>query len=430
MMKKVLLILMCVGALAPFDAALSDETTRQKSVFANLPEETREKVRDLARRIREQQAKLWSLPDSATLIRADDELKVFCTTSDLVEILGCDDHTLREAAFHLLLGLHNNTLTAENIERLGKYLSIEDPKEDWRGTWAGRVLVQNEALGIPALVNILRNTRNQFARVHAAGALAERDAKTEPGVRRDAKQVLLKALGNADDSGRLAHNAVQPLEPWMVDWLTKTLPVTEIDSALWPHGTSVLAAADSQGYEDALRTVFLAALQNPSVNARMNGVNGLRHLGFKMEDLPLYQRIQKDDNPHVRRMLYAGLKDKGAPWMVPLLMDGLEDTLGENVEICAGGLSAMRHRAAVPKLVEILKKAPTDESIPFDSPYRSVGEAIAKLTDQTFDFALQTHPEGNRHILAYVIDNRGAVYQTEAARVLRWWQDTGSKEKW
>lgn len=417
-MKKVLFILICVWVL------------QLCSAFAGLLEGKRKKVEELAQRIREQQANLWSLPDSVKLIKAEDELKEFCSASDLVDILESDEYQLRNGAFQLLTSSYNKALEAKEIDKLLNYLQIQDPSEDWRGLWAGRVLVKNETLGIPALLDVLKNTKNHFARVQAASALAGRDVKLNASVRREAQQTLLEALGNSDDSARLAHNAAQPLEPWMVEWLIKALPAAKDNSSLWQNGTSLLSGCDSRGYEDALRSVFLQAVKYPLVNARMNAVNGLRNLGLKEDDFPLYQLTQKDENPHVRRMLYAGLTDKGASWAAPLLLDGLDDTLAENVEICARGLMQLQYFSAVPKLVETLKKAPVDSQKPFTQPYRSVGEAIAKLAKQNFDFVLRTSCKGNAHIHADLIENRDAAYRQEASRLLRWWEESGSKEKW
>ena len=429
-MRKALPILICVGVLARLELLLSGETTQPDPALAHLSKGTREKVEDLARRIREQRAKLWSLPDSAKLIRVSDELNEFCTASDLVELLGSDQHGLRQGAFQLLVGSHNGKLSGSDIKRLLTYLEVQNPRETWKGQWAGRVLVRNETLGIPVLVKALGDGSSHFTRVNAACALASREVKVNARVRREARLALLGALGNADDSARLAHNGIQPLESWIVERLTDTLRSAKMTASLWPNGTSLLASCDHRGHENALRSVFLRAVEHRSVRARMNGINGLRNLGLKKDDLPLYQALQKDDNAHVRRMLYVGLRDTKEPWVVPLLVAGLDAPPAEIVETCADGLARLGHRAAVPKLIEVLKTAPTDAHRPFGSPYRSVGDAIAQLTGQEYDFAQRSRCVGNAHIRARVIDNRDDTYRREAARALRWWEETGSRQKW
>lgn len=429
-MKKALPILVCVGVLARFELLLSGEATQPEPALAHLSKGTREKVEDLARRIREQRARLWSLPDSAKLIRVSDELNEFCTTSDLVEILGTDQHELRQGAFQLLVESHSGRLKRDDMERLQAYLKVQNPKESWKGQWAGRALVKNETLGIPVLVKALRDTSSHFARVNAACALASREAKVNAEVRREARLVLLAALANADDSARLAHNGIQPLESWMVERLTETLLSVKSSASLWSNGTSLLASCDGRGHENALRSVFLRAVEHYSVNVRMNGINGLRNLGLEKGDLPLYRALQKDDSAHVRRMLYVALRDTKEPWVAPLLVGGLDESAAEIVETCAYGLARLGYRASVPKLVEILKTAPTDPHRPFGASYRSVGDAIAQLTGQEFDFAQRSRCMGNAHIRARVIENRGDVYRREAARALRWWEETGSRQKW
>lgn len=428
MMRTLLFLVIAVAAI--YGTLRAEDVAQQGDEFAELSEETRAKLDDLIRRLREQSAKIWDLPDSAKLIQVGDELAEFCSTYDLVIILGSDQDQLRCGAYALLLKSHNKKLKAKDIDRLCKYLEVEDRKRKWQGIWAGPILAKNKPLGIPALADILKNTTNRFARVHAAGSLAKRDVKVDAQLKRQAQQALLEALDNPDDSGGRAQSAILSLEPWMVDWLTKAILSADEKSPLWFRGTSVLARREREGYEDVFRSVFLRALENPSGNARTSGVNGLRRLGLKKDDLPLYQRIREDENWTVRRMLYQGLVDKAAPWTAPLFLDGLDDTSGEIVGACAYGLAALRYRAAVPKLVEVLKKLPADPGKPCGPPYRSVGKAIADLTRRGFDFDQHILPVGDGLMRADVIVNRNDVYRREAARLLRWWKETGSKEKW
>ncbi len=186
-MMKTLLFLVIAG-VAISGALRAEEVAQQSDGLAELSKETRAKLDDLTRRVREQNAKGWSSRGSAKRIDVKAELAEFCSTHDLVVIIGSERHELRTVASALLQTSLNKKLTAEDIDRLCEYLKVQDPKKTWQGKWAGRILAKNKPLGIPALANILKNTTNRFARMHAAGSLAGRDVKVDAQLKRRAQQ--------------------------------------------------------------------------------------------------------------------------------------------------------------------------------------------------------------------------------------------------
>jgi hypothetical protein len=389
------------------------------------------KVEDLSTRLRQQQRNIWSLPDSAKLIQADEELRKFCSASDLVAITASEDQNLCNAAFSLLRGPFNAALTADDVNNLLKHLQKRNASVAWKASCAAGVLGVNREFGVLALVRILRESDASCARVHAAGGLTEEDSTADVKQRRVAAEVLLRSLGNEDDTSRVAHNHLPSLEPWMVEWLIERLSDAGASATFVKNATSRLSSCDPKGFEKPLRASFLRALKHADPMTRICAVNGLRNLGLTETDIPLYRRIHKDENPHVRRMLYAGLRDLQASWSAELLIDGLGDTLPENIGICAGGLVALEHKPAVPKLVEALRRAPAAANQPFGEGYRRAGEAATRLAGlEGYDFRMETRSVGSRFAHATAIVDRGDVYRSECARLLEWWNATGSKLIW
>jgi hypothetical protein len=281
------------------------------------------------------------------------------------------------------------------------------------------------------LVKILRESDDVFARVHAAGGLFEQGSAADANQRRAAAEFLLESLGNEDDTSREAHNYAQPLEPWMAKWLVGRLADPAVSATFVKNATSLLAHYRPEGFDKQLKAVYTRALEQDDPAARINAVNGLRSLGLSEADLPLYARIRKDENPHVRAMLYAGLCEVKATWAAGLLTAGLEDSLPDNLGICACGLAALKHKPAVPKLIEVLRRAPAVADQPFEDGYRRAGEAAVKLAGlDGYDFRQLTESVGNRFFGAELIVERPDVYRSECARLLKWWDTTGSKLSW
>ncbi len=418
-------------AVVTVPAASPGQDETEFKPIPGLSQEKFAKVEDLSARLRQQQRNLMVLPDSAQILRADEELGKFCSASDLVAITVSNDSELCRAAFSLLRGPFNAALTADDATALLRHVQEPTADEAWKAGWASGVLSVNRRIGVPALMKILRQPGDVFARVHAAGGLFGRDSAADAKQRRASAAVLLQSLGNEDDTSREAHNYAQPLEPWMVEWLLDRLADPAVSATFVKRAASRLSGCDPKGYEKPLRASFLRALKHADPMTRIHAVQGLHKLGMTETDIPVYRRIQRDENPHVRRMLYGGLSDAKAPWAAEVLIDGLDDSLPENVGICASGLMNLEHTPAVPKLIEALRRTPSGANQPFEDGYRQAGEATAKLAGlEGYDFRMLTECVGSRFLRATVIVNRGDVYRAECTRLLKWWDATGSKRTW
>jgi HEAT repeat protein len=431
-MRRLLVMAMMVCLMAMAAGPVRAEgTPPPASEFAALPKGTREKVEDLSARLRKEVAEKLSTPPSAKKINAKEELDAFCTASDLVELIGIDQAELREPAYQLLLESRNKDLKAKDIERLCQYLAPAPPDKNLQGQRAGVVLAKNQALGVPALKDMLRSLKNPLSRVHAACALFEAEAGVEEPVKRHAQEVLLGSLGKIEPMDKI--------EPWMISGLVKALLAAKDDSPLWGKGIAALwpCEFDFKGQEELVHSVFIRALKTPTFDVRQNALFGLRRLGFRKEDLEPYQALLRDADLHIHDRLFCELINKPEPWMVPLFMEGLAETDVRTQGTCVRTLVKLKHKAAVPKLVEIFKKAMNSGKDPFsredpfqDNPCRAVGQAIADLSGQPFDFVLKMRDLGGPGFRAEQPYDRSDVYKAEAVKLLKWWEETGSKQEW
>ncbi|MBM4039128.1 MAG: HEAT repeat domain-containing protein [Planctomycetes bacterium] len=347
------------------------------------------------------------------------ELKRLFSSADLIAIAaGSRDPELPMSAFQALDG---PSLGKAEVELLIGV--VRTHKENWRRMWAALALPANERFGVPALEGLL-DSPDRFTRVYAARALNSRGSKASPQLRRRAQLLLLEALANDDDSSREAHNGVQPLEPWMTEWLAERVGKAECPKRLREHGIALLAYQASKESAEVLRRIFVAGVADGEVNVRISAVNGLRRMGITEADLPLLRKVASDEAPDVRRMLYAGLADIAEPWTAPVLLAGLEDKELENAAICAGVLARLKWRPAVPALMKLAQRAPRGENQPFDDAYRAACEAvteIAALTGYDFERRTVSTPFG-RGGRAHVIQNRSDVWRKECARLIEWWK--------
>jgi len=392
--------------------------------------EVREKIDDLARRLREQRRNLAVIPPDVELISPPEELSKFCSTSDLVAVTFSEDNALVRAAFSLLRGSSNSGLTGREVAGLLRH--IEEAPAGWKAGWAASALGANGEAGVPALAGLLEKSRDPSVRVNCAWGLVGRNSRADAALKRKAQLVLLESLANEGDSSRVAHNSVQPLEPWMAKWLIERLSRPDAAPALRKRGTSLLAHSESarERFGEEIKRLFVGALEDPSPNVRISAVQGLRGLGLNEADLELYRRILGDENAFVREMLYWELGGEAYPWAVPLLMAGLKDDRLENRGICARGLGMLRHKPALPGLIRMLGEAPQDPRRPFDEAYRRAGEAAVKIAGlEGYDFERLVQCESHGRIRAHVIVNRGDVYQKECARLLKWWESENVGDK-
>ncbi|HUT14593.1 MAG TPA: HEAT repeat domain-containing protein [Thermoguttaceae bacterium] len=413
-----------------FRGVVAQEHFELKPISGLAPEKI-ERLQDLARRFHEQERNARSLPDTAKIIVLEEELGKFLSVSDLVAVTDCQYPRLSSTAFHLLRGTSNATLSQQDVAKLLEHLPDRETTLAVKGLLAAQVLAENERFGAPALAGVLRRSSDPLSRVHAAAGLAAEDSKADAASRREAESLLLASLGNDDDTARIAHNALPTLKPWMIEWLLERLGDPGASTAFWNNATSRLSTCNPKGFEKRLKQLFVDAESHASVNVRMNATNGLRALGLTKADTQLYEQILKDENPHVRRMLYAGLFQLKEPWTAPLLTAGLEDRLPENVGICADALAALDHKPAVPNLIATLRRDDLDANSPTLEAYRRVGQATVTLADlEGYDFHIVGRPVGSMYAHAMVIENRDEVYRKECTRLLNWWKTTGSGLKW
>lgn len=393
-----------------------------------LPKDKAARVAALSARLAEQRRTIWGLPDNAKLLRANEELNQFCSASDLVAVTWHSDHELCRAAFGLLAGSRGAELSAQDVANLLKHFDGQGTPQAWKVLWASPAIRANAAFGVPALTEAMRKDRRPFARVHAAAGLAANDARTvvSPDVRRSATMVLLEALGSEDEEvAGTAHNGLPRLEPWMVEWLLDRLSEPGASPLLWRNGLSRLAGGELQGLEKRVHRVCELGLGHPWAAVRARAMDVLRSLKLEESDKALCTGVQKDPDGGVRSRLYLALRESKAGWTAPLLMAGLDDGFAENAGICAQGLAQLRHHAAIPRLIVMLRRCGPIRSHSFDAGRQAAKAIVALAGLQGYDFNIRTRPVGNRHIHYDVIENRGDHYQKEAARLLEWWQREG-----
>jgi HEAT repeats len=403
--------------------------------IAGLSRTKQQKTRSLARRYHQQQARLMTLPDSAKLIKLPKALATFCTAADLVAITFSEDNHLSQAAFNLLQSSFNSKLGLREVQRLQRHITARDRKASWKALWTAGVLGPNARLGLPALSKLLERSRDPFVQVHAAGALIK-SKLPEGKQRRRAVLVLLRSLGNRDDTAREAYNYMPRLKPWMVQWLYERLSKASDKSPLWHHGLACLTSR-AKGPRGPLRKLYVRALGHPEVAVRISAVNGLRALGLTAADAAICRKIQQDRDPNVRRMIVAALDEAKAAWTAPLLMACLQDSFLDNVRDCAHSLTVLGHRPAVPRLMALLIRASRAKSkakskaAAVHDAHRAAGQAVVKLAKlKGFDFEPKYDVRGNRHMHATVVVNRDAHYRREQRRLLKWWSRAGKRRRW
>ncbi|MBW2731370.1 MAG: hypothetical protein JRH20_03195 [Deltaproteobacteria bacterium] len=450
---KLWLFLLLVSSLQLASLARAESSDPLEPVKGLSPKVLAQ-VRTLVARYHAQQRKLMSLPNSATLIKLPHELKKLCRAADLVLLTFSEDASLSQAAFTPLRQEQNGQLRRKDLQRLLRHITLPDPKATWKALWAAGVLGPNTKHGHGMLIKLLETPSPAFARVHAAGALAKKKIGKPATIWQRAVQVLLKALGNADDTARLAHNYLPRFEPWMTRWLITRLLKADLRSPYWSHGMSRLAHCNTKSLQKPLRALFLRALKHPRVQVRIHALVGLRDQGLRQDDLKVLRKITRDKDENVRRVFYAALNKEGPSsrgplasssqrrgprpplmiWTAPLLLRGLRDNSLDAVAESAQSLMSLGYRPAVPKLVAFLKRYlrnPKNSKTNMHNAFRVSAMAVVTLAHlKGYDFNRSYRRVGNRHQHATVIVNRDAHYQREAQRLFTWWKIRGKKMRW
>lgn len=438
-MLKILRLLICIGAFACFANTTSAENVATNQSLSKLSADVRAKVEDLKRRLAEQGSR-WNLPREEKGILVADELKEYCKTSDLIQLIQLKGDSEAEfeiysAASWLLEETYFKDLTSQDVADLSGYILRAELGEQVLGmeVSAGRVLVKNRNNGLPAITNLLRESSNQIASSIAACAINTERGDIDSSLKREAQLVLLKSLAGGKELGIFARNCVQPLEPWMVEWLVESLSSESVDLSYRAMILSLLDMGVGKGHDNELRMLFLQAVKHSDENIRSSGIVGLLRQGVKEEDFPLYEAILENKNPdheNIRIYVYEALSWSDAKhgpivqnWILPFLLAGLEDPSAKVVAVCATGLGNSERRQFVPKLVETFKKHSLTTYLPRGSLAQDLGSAIGKLSKKDFFKTRITH-EGRKYLERYPDEG------LETARLLKWWEDTGSKEQW
>ncbi len=434
-MKVLAGLALIVGLSVSGTSILRAEKLPGKQInLPGLSPKKNQRVQDLVQRYHQQQKKLMTLPDSVKLIKLPQELKTFCRVSDLVALTFSEDNNLSQAAFNLLQGPLNKKLSRKSVLRLLRHITSRDPKASWKALWAAVALGPNQKDGVPALIKLLEQATDPFILVHAAGALGKQKSKIKADVWRQSVEVLLRSLGNPDDTAREAHNYMPKFELWMTRWLIDHLKTADLNNPTWIHGMSLLMSSNTKSLKKPLRVLFLRALSHPRVQVRISAVVGLRDQGLLAAARNVWRRVARDKDPNVRRIVFSGLSQVKEPWIASILVIGLKDPSLDSVTESAQSLMTLGHRPASPELMAFLKRYlqdPKQARQNIHNAFQVSAAAVVKLAGlKGYDFERQYDVRGNRHMRATIIVNRDDHYRKEARRLFKWWDARGKKRRW
>jgi len=396
------------------------EGAEEIKALPGLSPETIDKLAELAGRLHDPENQNYPLgPQPRERISPRKELGRFCTVDDLVSItaLGRRHLTLWDSAFGLLSSeRYSAQLTEGHIARLARYFMSQ--REEWYGKdhRTARVLGRNKEFGVPALKELLVSEAGTYTRVNAAGGLMVCTSPLDLEMKRKAQTVLLEGLAIDGETGRLAHNYIPKLEPWMAEWLVTKLRKPKPPDALRYHGIGKLAYYEGPELKTERREIFLKGLRDASRAVRSNSVHGLLHLGLKEADMGIYERIMQD--PSVVCGMCDPLRKAKAPWTAPLLLKVL-DAIPSGDESCrlhcAKALVEMKYKPCLPKLMALLSGARGH-----DPGYILLyGWAIMDLAGLRGRFFVDRPVD-------YVEYSKWA--EKESAALLAWWEQEGRKK--
>ena len=100
-----------------------------------------------------------------------------------------------------------------------------------------------------------------------------------------------------------------------------------------------------------------------------------------------------------------------------------------------GAISAEMNESMAPavvKLVALIRRTlPAAKHKPVAAPLREAGAAVAGLANlKDYDFHVISRCTGGAHVRYRIIEPRSDHYRAELARLLKWWEQTGSKLDW
>ena len=116
-------------------------------------------------------------------------------------------------------------------------------------------------------------------------------------------------------------------------------------------------------------------------------------------------------------MMYAGLSSLGSDWTAQLLVAGLDDGLSENRIICGRGLSQLKHKPALGKLIHLLSQVPDRD---YDV-FRELGKAVVNIAG----LRGYHYPGRPRHGPENA--ETGRTLKAQAEKLIQWWKEEGAK---
>ena len=348
-------------------------------------------------------------------IDLDQQLTAICSGAELAALATSGRGDLSAPAMQLVVA-RGATLDAASIDRL--LLALDAPASgEWICTHAAEAIARSVG-GARRLQSVMRGTGNATGRVCAAVGLRARESAISEEERLQARRFVVEAIGNEDDSARVAANAL-PIDDWTQRAILDRLAKPPVPQLFLDRGLTILAQGSSLRAER--KAVLFANLRAPTVMARQSVVNGLMSLGLTQQDIAQYHLIARDEEPHVRRLMYGAFANAPQHWMTPLLLEGLNDSLGESRLYCARALGNLKEKKALAALVDLLQRGlATHDGFPTDA--REAGNAIASIAGlKGYDFAerLESFPGGLMRV------ENPEQWRKDAQRLLDWWQTKG-----
>jgi hypothetical protein len=401
-----------IGLLAmtvSLNGSFSDEP------WAGLSDETRGRLTELVQRI-----EIERDFESSISIRPEGELSLFCSPSDLVAIVGGPSKRLRGAAAILLRDPNRTfTLTDQHIEDLAALLHSEES-----ASLAASVLATDAPRGIATLLERLDEDNDTRIRAATATALVRNYSVADDESKRRAKQTLLELM--AKPYAECGPINVQTDQPWMVTWILDPLTDPSISDEARVRFLRALNTYQGDAFAAERRRVAVAALDHSDHRVRLEGARGILVFGPSEADLQLYHRIQFDPDHNVRRTLLWNLSYRKDRWVVPILMEGLDDEDLENRSMAATGLENLDVKEALPRLMDLVVQMTNDPRIWSKSSARMIPKAAVAVADiDGFDFRSisQCRTEGSLRIQVSV--PRTHHFAAEAERLVEWWRANG-----
>ncbi len=204
--------------------------------------------------------------------------------------------------------------------------------------WAARNLARDAKAGLPAVTAVFEGTEHWTVRVRAAGGLMDAESKASPDLKRKAEMFLLKSLTSDYTAAGLRGPGfyLRPTDEglrWLLDRAGKAGA-----SRILRRQAMGLLFVRTERLGPGARRLFLGGLAGTAIETRRYAMTGLGHLGLKEGELALYRRLANDADLVVRRRLFQALAHTPGPWVMPLLIAGLQSDDEDVRRACTWGI--------------------------------------------------------------------------------------------